>query len=578
MAGVQIVISNTAYGGTTSINLLLLSAGYLASDANPVLGRPQPDGTQALDLPVTVKDTTEAGLATKITALRRLVNEAARQRRIGRRVALTINAEGGTPTTYFVLSGTYDDSAQALDVGRWAGAYEHDVTLHLVCEALGRSAETQPVTSGTLSSVLGLSAVWARYATGALFQGNVAQLQNGYLFAPNKFTTSPTTLPMENGFAMYFGNATSFDRIITGVPISASWVGTGVWEYWAGGGGWTALTPTINSFKTTRDWDTAANFGAIGGWGTLTGWTAATLTAAGITGTGIPSDSLLWIRWRISAFTSVSRSPTHCNGWGSLNGLAEVTAANVPGDTDAVALVHVTNPGATALAGVEAALVVGELADYPPPMEVDFAGADLFIPSGDTTAAVVASTAAAKGERVDITFVASLSDRAQTFTAASTQVATTTVASGDKLDNLGSGSFTIEVAVKFTTVPSGPVPICSRWNTSNQIFWCGIDQGKLKMMVWTAAGRLKTVYGTSTIEAGAWEVLTWEFDSSANRIRVYRASGLEAEAGTKWYLLRSALTTQFPGRPLAGLHAVIRRQRRRDGRGLSRWRDQLPLD
>lgn len=536
-----VTLSNVAFGGATTLSLTDPNSYKLMGE--PTLGRGLPDGTQEMVWPLLVKGTSEPDLASKIAVLRRLVNESARQRRIGRRVALTINADNGTATTYYLLSGSYDDSIAAISAARAARFYEAGAELHLICEALGRSAETQPVTSGTLGSVLGLSAVYVRNNTGPAFGSNIAQVQGGYLFQTTKFTTTPTELTMAASMAVYYGAAASFDRIILGLTRAAVWSGTGVWEFW-NGSAWTALTPTINDFKVTRDWDTLTALGAIGGWGALTGWTAATLTAAGITGSGIPADSLFWIRWRISAFTSVTTSPLHCNGYGSLSGLAEVSAGAVPGDTDAVALVHVTNPGATALAGVEAALVVGEQSDYPPPMEVDFAGADLYIPTSDTTAAVVASAAAAKGERVDMTLVASLADRAQTFDG-STQSATVTTASGDKIDLLGSGSFTIEVVVKFDTVPTGPFPICSRWNTSNQVFWAGLDGGKLKFQAYNSSGSKKTLYGTDTIQTGQWETLTFEYDQPYYRLRIYRNTGLQSETGVGRSALRTAVTTAF---------------------------------
>ncbi len=537
-----VTLSNVAFGGATSLSLTDPNSYKLMGE--PTLGRMLPDGSQEMVWPLLVKGVSEPDLASKITVLRRLVNEAERQRRIGRRVALTINADNGTATTYYLLKGWYDDSTAAISATRGAKFYEAGAELHLVCEALGRSAETQAVTSGTLRSALGLTAVYVRNNTGPAFGVNIAQVQAGYLFQTTKFTTTPAELTMAASMAVYYGGPAAFDRIILGLTRAAVWSGTGVWEFW-NGATWTALTPTVNDFKVTRDWDTLTRLGAIGGWGTLTGWTAATLTAAGITGSGIPVDSLFWIRWRISAFTSVTTSPLHCNGYGSLSGLAEVGAGAVPGDTDAVALVHVTNPGATALAGVEAALIVGELSDEPPMMEVDLAGADTFIPTGDTTAAVVASASAAKGERVDVTFVASLADRAQTFDG-STQSATVTVASGDKIDHLGdNGSFLIETIVKFDVVPSGPFPLVSRWNTSSQVLWCGLDQGKLKFMVYNSSGRKRVAYGTTTIAAGEQETLSFEYDRPAQRIRVYRATGLEAEASVGAAALRAAVTTNF---------------------------------
>lgn len=486
-----------------------------------------------------------------VNTCRRMLLRAtlARLRGLGRQVTLTIQADGlSVPTIYDVLGGRVpvDSVWDQLDLvnTRLAPLVELDV------EPLGRSAEAQLVTTGALYGInAGVTYHYLHYTGATVFGTNNVGRVEGSLWQSDRLTASPTLRTPQNGDILYWGNdlslaAASWDRIIFGIRTARTGTITGVWEYSNGAGGWTTFTP-LSDFRTggvNTEFDKVADLGAVSWAGQpMTGWGNNTVN-------GISS---LWVRYRITSFTNMPVVPVIMNGpFRSHMGVAVISNTAVKGDLHADALIHLANAsGGNDIAGVRAAIATGLGTDIMPPFTVEWETADLYAPiSGDVTvAAAQPATSFAASGNWDVavtagTAVASAADKAQHFSGG--QYVTATTASSDKIDQLGSGNFFIEVLFKLDSVPADPTPLISRWtsSTSTKCWWGGIDQGRLRWQVMQANGSRKTVNGTTDLKANTWYLATFEWVAETKRIRIYLNGVEEATANTDKSVLRTGQT------------------------------------
>lgn len=474
-------------------------------------------------------------LEANIGKIRRLLAKAERTTALGlpRQVALTVQPDTlAAPTRYYVLSGAVEP------VAPWQGDYlqahiYNDLGIVITVEPWGYGAEQSLVSSGTL---YGRASIDARFvATGASGTGvvgtvagaNTAPLNAGSLAQNNKLTTSPTLTTLANQVAFYFGcTFATFDRLVLGIETAKTGTWSGVWEIMTGAATFAGIATTseFRSGAESTEFDTVRRLGQILITGSTAAWTSQTV--GGI--------AAFWLRYRVTSFTS-GLAPIMMNGpVRSLTNLAAVSVGAVPGDQEAAALVHLTNPSATALAGVKATIVTGDLATVPPPMVIDLSGADLYIPTGDTTVATTADANANDGERVDLTLLASIADRSQTLDGAAEYI-TMTPTGADKLATMSASSngFFVEVLFKLSSDPTGPVCLASQWSgtLSTSTWWLGIDGGNLRFIVVNQSGKRFSVNGNSAIAVGEWVLATGEFDSNSKHIIVRRDGDSEKRVG-----------------------------------------------
>jgi hypothetical protein len=132
------------------------------------------------------------------------------------------------------------------------------------------------------------------------------------------------------------------------------------------------------------------------------------------------------------------------------------------------------------------------------------------------------------GERVDLTVLASFTDRAQIFSGTNEYVTVTPVAA-DKLYTFASFGMVIEVLFKADVITNSPTPLCSWWTgtLTTSSFWFGIDNGRLRFMVVDDQGDLRWTNGTTAIVAGEWILATAEYNDAENAIAVYKNGHFE---------------------------------------------------
>jgi hypothetical protein len=522
----------TLSDGTESFNFYNYDAGGFANGGHD-MGIP---GASPRVLKVEMKlfstssVLTVTQLETNINRIRRLLAKAARTTAAGnpRQVVFSIQPDGAAvATTYYVQGGGVEPRAPWNHQYNTAHVYD-DLELTLLVEPWGYGPETQ-LSTGV--AIYGRPGIDARFvATGASGTGvigtpagaNTAALVSGSLAQNNKLTISPTLTTMANQVAFYFGcSFGAFGDLVLGIETAKTGTWSGVWEIMTGAATFTAITTTstLRSGAESTEFDTVRRVGSVILTGSTAGWSAQAV--GGITA--------FWLRYRITAFTS-GLAPVFIGPIRSAAGMVALASAVVPGDGSAAGLVHVVNPGATALAGMKLAVATGEIAAsaYAPAFVVDLAGANKYIPTGETTAAVTTDSGAVDGERVDLTVLATITDRSQTFNGTSEYVTVTPVAA-DKLYTLTPNGFIIAVLFKADVVTQSPTCLDSQWTgtLATSSYWLGIDQGKLRFMVVNDDGDLAWVNGTTNIVAGEWILATGEYNNSDNAIAIYKNAQFE---------------------------------------------------
>lgn len=478
----------------------------------------------------------------------------ARYRGRGRNVVLTAQPKGLTKASKWdvlggrlSLSSPWDQNYGAN--GRYVG------TLMVQVEPGSRTDAVNVFTSKV--SGLGAGINLGHVATGAgagdgafTNTGNVAMNPDGELFRKDVFTTTPAaSQAAAANVARYFGcSHAAFTELYLTVRVAAVWsvTGTGAWEYW-NGSAWTAVVPLIDPFTTGSPWDTLPDHQpAAIVFPPLTGIVSKTINAT-------PG---YFVRWRQTGGTMTTQ-PVINGAAGSDALLGVIPKGFVPGNLPADLKLKIVNNAATVIGGFLASIWTGRQSSAPPAYILPWAGSDLGIISGDNTATLVADANAAYKYGVDVALGVVLSDRAQTFNGVD-QMASVAIASGDKIDSIASSEFLIEVMFKPLTVPGGPVPLVSRWNTTNQDWWLGIDGGKLRALFYNSAGtpKKKILNGVNNVEVGEWQIATLEYRRSKQRARLYKDTGQEAEIGSSTLNLRSGNTTALNVAHSAGFSTV----------------------
>lgn len=481
----------------------------------------------------------------RYTELERMLHDAADYRALGmgRRVTLSITPDGASsPVSYHVRGGRVPELAAApsylLSHRNYLGPFDAEIEV----EPFGRGPEVVAVNAaGTLRNRGHLT---HRYlATGATGTGvdgtasgsNTISLVDGSLFRTSRLTTTPTDVTPAANHAIYVGSTIgTFDRLILGLSVAAAGITWTGWEYW-NGAAWTAFTPTTNDFLTgSNQLGVASRMGQVV-FPALSGWASKAFN--GVTA--------FWARLRVTS-VSTPTAPVLLNGpVRNLSNAVAIAGSAVGGDVPALGLVHLKNDGATALAGVRAALHTGRLATVPPPISLGLLSASSFVPtSGDNTVAAGTDAEATNGERVEASLAPTFTDSAQTWDGSS-ENATVAVASGDKIDGMGGGSFFIEVAFMLDTDSTRPQPFISRWTTTsgNRSWWFGVDDLRLRGMVSTDGDNRRVVNGNRRLKRRHRYMGTMEFDSTARKVRLYLDGKLEAEANVKSNVIRRTITT-----------------------------------
>jgi hypothetical protein len=474
----------------------------------------------------------------------------ARMQGLGRIITMTVQLDAlSVPTVFDVLGGSIpvDNPWDQTDLINT----RLNPTLSVDVEPLGRSAEVTLLSTGVLYGLAsGITYHFLNHTGATVFGTNNVGRVEGSLWQSDRLTTSPTLRTPQNGDILYWGNdltgaSTGWDRIVMGIRTPRTGTITGVWEYSAGSGTWTAFTPTstFRSGGVSTEFDTAANLGEISWAGqTLTGW--ANNTVNGV--------AALWIRYRITAFTSMPQVPVMMNGMRSHFGVGYVPASSVKGDTWADALVSLkNNSGGNDLGGFKSCIATGLGSNFMPPFVVEWEAADLYVPtSGDVSVATSAPTtpfAASGGSDVAVTVgisIASATDRAQHFSGG--QYVTAAVSSGDKIDGLGNGAFIAEVLFKLDTgFSNDPMPLITRWTgtKTTKVWGLWVDQGRLRGQCYSSGGDHKVVNGTTDLVANQWYLATYEFKSSSREQRIYLNAVQEASSDTVKSSLRTGQTT-----------------------------------
>lgn len=534
-------LSSANFGGLATVDFMTDVTKYanLGLDLGTV---PEDGGPREIVVTFWSGASSHDTLWQQLQAIEALLVEARqfRAQGLGRRVTLEVTPNGGTKSTYYDVLGGELEYGDLTETAHLVKHWLEPVTLRLLCEPYGRGAEVSSLVSidGTNAQArsVGVTHMFLHYTGATVFSANMMALIDGSLWQSNKFTASPTIQTPQNGDILYFGNtAATFDRIIWGLRTAAVGTYTAVWEYW-NGAAWTTFAPTTNSFSATRQWDTAATLGVVA-WslGDLTGW--ATTAVNGVTA--------YWVRWRISAFTSMTTVPVRCNGpVRSMYALPVVSLTAVKGDVPASAKLVVANTTAgVTLAGLRGGIATGRLTSYPPPFIVELEASDVYVPTGDITASVQTDANASSGERVDVVLNASVgaTTRCLDFDG-SVDYITRATTSGGLLDIRA--RIRVEVLFKCDTVPASPTPLVSKWNvTANRSYWLGIDQQKLRLLVSTDGTNSVAINGGTTLQPGVWYFVRFEYYNYYKRAALYLDGRLQASAYVTGTQLDGANTT-----------------------------------
>jgi hypothetical protein len=520
--------------GTTSVDFYDTSFRFVRNSEGNSLGEPLTSPrTIALDIHYGSRTTTREQVFQDVNTVRLLLNKAsdARLQGMGRVVTLTIQVDNlSVPVIYDVLGGRVPVPSlwDQLDLvnNKIAPIIELDV------EPLGRSAEIVLINStGTVSGInIGVTHHYVAYTGGSVFSVNTVGQVEGSLWQSDRLTAAPTLRSPQNGDVLYWGNnvsGTGWDRLIFGIRTPRTGNITGVWEYSTTAGAWATFSPS-SSFRTTpadpnTEFMLAANLGEINWLGvSMPNWINGTVNGV----------SALWVRYRITSFTNMPQVPFMMNGpFRSHFGIGLIPPGSVPGDVPADALIHFTNASGGELSGVRTGVASALLSPFMPPFIVEWENADLYAPSsGDVAVAVSAPPSAADasgGADVAITVgtpVSGAADKAQHFTGG--QYITAAVGASDKIGVLGSKGFFIEEIFTLDTaagVPQNPTCLVSQWTnvSTNKVFWCGIDQGRLRMIVKDDNGHSYSCNGGTDLQAGIPYLATFEFHAAARYIRIF---------------------------------------------------------
>lgn len=537
-----LTLSNEGFGGDDTVDLLTYGqvGGYGLLDDGAELGPvPGDGGPQVFTGRVEISGSSDDDLIEREQVLRRLLKEAGDWRRqgLGRRVEFTVSRPNGSVVSVWdVRGGDVAPGRSAFHSVDLANVVA-DVVLRLDLAPSARTTETTVVNAATLRMNNGITHRYIHYSGATVFSENMAGLIDGQLWQRTLYGTAPSNATPQANDVQYFGNAdAAFTELAFGLRTAGSGITYGNWQYW-NGSAWATLTVT-NPFASGSN-----PFGLAGAWKAITwaspsGWAATTINGV----------SAFWIRLVVSSVSSPVSSVVS-GPFCSATGRGVIGASAIGGDLPARPKLTLRNPAATALAEVRAAVQTGRAASAPPPWLVPLIG-DLYTPSGDVTAANVTDAGALYGRATEVTLAASLSDRAQTLdgsteyiNAAVTAYAGGAITAANKLDAMGLGSFFVEIIAKLDAVPAGPICLVSRWNTTNQVFWLGIDGGKLRGLVYNSGGTRKTVNGSVAVPSGEWFQATLEFDASAQRIRLYQNGDVVGDGGCGKSALRTNVAT-----------------------------------
>lgn len=418
---------------------------------------------------------------------------------------------------------------------------------------LGQIVLTGSTAAWTLQAVGGVTAYWLRYRITSFTSGLAPVMMNGPVRSlANVAAIATGAVPGDQEAAglVHLTNATGASAYSDTAPnlISNPSVETNTTGYLAfagtiarsalaaARGGFGIILSTTNAIDSEVYWDSAGLTGLTPG----TTYTFSLFAALALAGS---HSMTLRIDWLTSgsvllsqSFRTITLASTVMARY-SLTAIAPATADRVnlvfgvSGAPSGVFDVYTdgwmfeASAAIAALAGVKAAIATGELATVPPPMVIDLAGADLFIPTVDTTAAITADANANDGDRVDLNLLASITDRAQTLDGVAEYITLTPLAGG-KLGTLPAGSFSVEVLFRLNSIPDGPVCLASQWSgtLSTSSYWLGIDGGNLRFLVSTGTAR-KGAIGTSQINVGEWVLATGTWNK-ANKETVLRRDAI----------------------------------------------------
>lgn len=336
----------TLAGHDLSLSLIahINDIGYASIESGMSVGDLPEDRTpRKLTLPVSIRGSSIDDVLQKLSSLESLLYEAyvTRARNLGRVVTLTMQPNGATTETIWDILGGSIVNRPSPNASKLLNSwYYGPFDIEFDTEPYARSAEVTVLSSGNLyARVSGItdSYVWdaSGGGGGGAFGVNIAGVSEGSFFQTTKFTTTPTAITPANGDIRYFGNQLeTFDRLILGIKTAAVGVYDGVWEFYDGAT-WTAFTPDSNPFKTTLDWDTTGNLDQIV-------WTPDDLV--GWARTTINNILAYWVRWRISAFTSMATVPVTMNGPISSHvGVGFIDKDYIKGDSAARASIKLVN-------------------------------------------------------------------------------------------------------------------------------------------------------------------------------------------------------------------------------------------
>ncbi len=456
--------------------------------------------------------------------------------------------DGPALTTWHLYGGSVDLPAP------WQVDYTKarmvEATLTIDTEAYGRSEPVDALQGVTLLAVnAGLTHKCV--ATGATdnstngtVQGsNMVGLTEGSLWQKTRLAeTVSSQTPAINNALMWGNTDLPFDRIIMGLGTAGAGSYDGVFEY-SKAAGWGTLVPTRNDFRTNFQWDTPRPLGEIV-FDVPTDFATKAITVNGV------SVTAYWVRWVMRTFTNMTTIPSLVNGpVRSHAGYGFIPKSMVRGDERADGLIGLVNATGTAIAAVQGAVAVGLASDVMPPFKIDFEAATAFVAKtangDDTNTAVVADANASGDEYLAVTLSAAFADAAQNFDG-STQSANASVGTTDKVGILGaSTSFYIEAMIKPSAMPSDPVSLLDRWSgTPASALWhAGFEDRKVRFLAYNSGSSRRSVLGSSEIETDEFTMVTYEFDSPAQSLRVYVNAEQQASKGFGRTAMRSALTT-----------------------------------
>lgn len=180
---------------------------------------------------------------------------------------------------------------------------------------IGQNGTSGTITVPAASYTLFSSTAWSGCVTVA---GGIAADESTDINDANPAGDVPWAFSQADD-AIYFGNATPFQRARFNIQTAGKYVATTVWEYW-NGSAWTAI-PEIYDTTNATVTNGSASFKRTGSryiqWQVPDDWTAA---APGV-GSAV---NQYWVRCRIASFTSNTTPAALSQGWYKRIGTANV--------------------------------------------------------------------------------------------------------------------------------------------------------------------------------------------------------------------------------------------------------------